>query len=514
MPFSGIKARDLDITNESHLRSIILEIESQQNIERKQNAWKTDQIANDNQREYVKEELKRLYPKSYNNFRIGDINIVNKIDGKVSKAYKRQPMRKCATDKETERLHEFYEENGFLKTFKEADSIFNIHKYVCLWLTYQNPDPSKGIFEFRHILHALKPYEYDLIRDQVTGEPIIFIQNYPDNEVTRQAGNSDGIEQTISESKSDTSANSRVYSFWSRDKYVTVIVSRSEGHGNKEKMKLKITEVKDNVLGVVPVAYLQKDSSVDYPVKEALGIKSVEWNVAFSDLKTAAATQGHGQLVLSQVEGAEKKELHMGMHTAITLTQSKKPNMPESKANYINPNPNLTGQLEVLKFDVINILDDYGIKAKGAIQGSVEQFSSGFDRLLSEADVQDKVEDNQELYQDTIEQGTFKLVKAAEAAMKQNPFPQTERIDVAFEKPKVLISDKETLENIEKREELGTILPYEKHMILNPNLTEAEAIEREEKIQQYKREKMLENKKLLGLDEEDEVEDEEDDNVE
>jgi len=204
----------------------------------------------------------------------------------------------------------------------------------------------------------------------------------------------------------------------------------------------------------------------------------------------------------------------MGMHTAISLPQSNKPDAAPTDAKYISANPDLAGQLDVLKFDIVNILDDHGIKSKGAIEGGTDKFSSGFDRLLSEADVQDVVEDNQSLYSITLEQGNFKVLKATEKAMNKKTFSENSELEVTFQKPKVLISDKETLENIEKRDELGLILPWEKHIIMNPNLTEEQAKAREEEIAASKEEKLKKQMSLMegeGIDDADQ--DEEDDEI-
>jgi hypothetical protein len=511
MSVSQLNAREIDLTKPDHVKRIILEIDNEQNRRRKRKAWILNQCKEGNQRQYVKDQLAVTYPKTHNKFRIGDINISGKIDNKLNKAYKSSPIRQCENEKETEFINDTYAQYKFSRAFKEADSIYNLHKYVCLWLTWQDPKEEIGIDEGSYVLHALKPYEYDLVRDQVTGEPIIFIQSVATTEVTRLAGRSDGIEQTISESQSDTAAQSKVYYFWNKDVYVEATVTKAAGHADasEDDIEVNVTKKTKNKLGVLPITYLQADSSVDYPIDSNLAEKSIDWNVAFSDLKTSSSAQGHGQLVITLPEGQKQKDVHMGMHTAITLPQSKKPDAPSTDAKYISASPDLTGQLEVLKFDVSNLLDDYGIKAKGTIEGGAEKFSSGFDRLVSEADVQDTIEDNQSLYSITLEQGNFTVLKAYERAMNQNPLSTTDVLKVAFEKPKVLISDKETLDNIEKREELGLSLDHEKHIIMNPNLTEEQAIEREKKIREQKKAKLKEMSEMV----EDEDDQDEDDDI-
>lgn len=514
MPISQLSARQIDIHNTDDLKRIVTEIDNEQNRRRKRDAWKAFQCKNDNQSQYVKDAIKALYPKTHLQFRHGNIKLVKKIVEKVAKAYKTTPVRKLDNDTDTEALNEIYNDYNFHRAFKEADEIFTLHKYVFMWLTYQNPSEDQDnhtipLEEGQYVLQALAPYEYDIIRDQVNGEPLVFILSYPENTITQLAGRSDGIEQTISESQSDTSAQSTIYKLWTPDKFAEVTVKRAKGHGNDDNergMTINFNIARENILGRIPGTYLQADTAVDYPVKSDLAETSINWNVSLADLKTASATQGHGQLVLSGPEGQKQLDVHMGMHSAIWLPQSKKPDAPQTLAEYISAAPDLSGQLDVIKFDLINILDDEGIKAKSAVTGNtVESFESGFSKLVSEADVQDRIESNQDLYINTIEQGVFDTTKAHEEAMNQNTFSKAEKLIVFFEKPKVLISDSETLANIEKREELGTLLPWEKHIILNPNLTEDQAKEREDKIQTFIKQKQKEAMAAMeGLSNDDE----------
>ena len=140
MPVSQLNAREIDIHNSEHVKLLVGEIDNEQNRRRKREAWVLNQCKEGNQREYVLQELARLYPKTHQKFRVGDINIPKKIDRKLNKAYKNQPIRKCKSNKEDQALEDFYDSFHFGRSFKEADSIYNLHKYVCMWLTWQNPD--------------------------------------------------------------------------------------------------------------------------------------------------------------------------------------------------------------------------------------------------------------------------------------------------------------------------------------------------------------------------------------
>lgn len=485
----SIAPSKIDLTVTDHVKAIIEEVEVNQNIQRKKDAFIAFECQEGRQKEHVIDKLKVLYPETYQKFRVGDVAIVNKVIKKKAKAYKQTPIRTLAKDSETQELSRIYEDFKFSRAFKEADAIFNRHKYTCLWLSYTNPPEESEELEGTYNLQALSPYEYDLIRDEY-GKPVIFILSYSGTEVTKGA---DGIEQTITEDQRDSSAETKKYSIWSKDHFIKVIVQ-----GKKDgKPYISAIEAKLNPIKRLPIAFLSNDTAVDYPIASSLADKAISWNVEFSDLKTASSTQGHGQLVIKHPETMKLRQLHMGMYTAINLPQSKKDTDKPTEAQYINASPDLMGQLEVLKFSLLQILDDEGITGASAIGGGVDEVKSGFDRLLKEANVQDIIEHNQELYADCLEQDVYSILKAYEDALNSFKF-SSDRLQVTFEKPKVLISDKETLENIKMREELGLLLPHEKHIIINPNLGEKEAQKREELIAAAKAEKALAMQAIIG----------------
>jgi len=493
----SIDANEIDLTKREHIYALISEIEGSQNIKRKKDSFMSFEAQEGRQKDHVKDRLANLYPETHQKFRVGNVRIVEKVISKKSKAYKSAPKRKLKTERETKELERIYSDFKFSRAFKEADRIYNREKYTCLWLSYSNPPENNEGLEGTYNLQALAPYEYDLISDDY-GKPKVFILSYSGTDVTKGM---DGIEQTIKEDQRDTSAESKKYSFYNKDHFVRVVTKgKIEGRPNIIRLEIKPNEIKR-----LPIAFLSRDTAADYPIPSDLSDKSLDWCVEFSDLKTAASTQGHGQLTISHPETMKLKQLHMGMHTAINLPQSRKDTDKPTTADYISASPDLMGQLSVLKFSLLQILDDEGITTNSAIEGGVDEVKSGFDRLLKEADVQDIIESNQELYSDCLESEVYLCLKAYEDFFNSSVF-SSDKIEVYFEKPKVLISDKETLDNIAKREELGLMLAHEKHLIVNPNLDDTKAREREEEIQDEKAEKAKLMQQLLGEPEEEEEE--------
>jgi hypothetical protein len=116
------------------------------------------------------------------------------------------------------------------------------------------------------------------------------------------------------------------------------------------------------------------------------------------------------------------------------------------------------------------ILDEQGI-TQSAIAGN-QEFSSGLDRLIAQADVQEVIESNQELYR-KVEQMVFEIVKAQRERVAM-PI-SAEELTVIYQRPKVLVSDSEILDNIAKMKNLGIFQDYELLQAFDPNLTEDQA---------------------------------------
>lgn len=492
----NVRPQDIDITNRAHAEWIIDEIQGWQNLERKQRAFKDYQIATGNQKFYVRDAVQQQFPDSWQAFRLGNISLAKKVNNKKNKAYKSAPSRELETKSQTKEYAAIFKKGKFNRAFKEYDWIFNYYKYACMWVQWiANKEKSleENARNGKYHLRALKPYEYDLIRDTTTGEPLIFIMSLPDSEVTGFTGTNNQLEELITEHQADVSAQTEHFAMWSSIHHVivrktTFVIIKANGEQFIEE-DFEVLSMPGNEKNInpftphLPIAFDSKDSSSEYPTENNLADQTIDFNLGFTNLKTAADAQGHGQLVYNHAKGQGSKKIHMGMFTSIDVPLPAKEGVPLPSVEYINASPDLDGQLNVLKFDAVMILDEHDLKAKSSITGGSDKFTSGFDRLLADADCVGVIEDNQDFYAEGPEQDVYKIIKSGEETLELNTFTADE-IEVKFPKPKVLISDKETISNIKAQEEQGLLMPHEKHMIMNPNLSEKAAIKREEKIQE------------------------------
>lgn len=443
------------------------------NRERKRRAYRDYEILMGLQKQYVYNRLKELYPDNYDRFRIGDISIAKKITDKKARAYAQQPSRTIMSGQE--RLDDIYANQDFLQAFKDFDMIYNYYRYAFMWVRHY-PADMPGM-PGRYSLRALKPFEFDVLFSD-SGEIDVFALCYDDMPLSVQSYFTNMF-----------SVYNKYPVYFKQDlgTCLYTVFTKNEinyveaGVGGAQRIVAEMP----NELGEIPGAYLQQETKAEYPLPQILGNQCVDWNLAFSDLKTAAATQGHGQLVVKYPIKSEKApKVKVGMYNAMALPQHHQDQAPPTDAQFINPKPDLNGQLEVLKFDLMQILEDHGLRGRKSVNmNTAEQFSSGFDRLISESDVQYMIDNNQSLYAEKLEQKVFKVIQSFESKMGNMEIVNADRLEVKFDRPKVLISDRETLENLAMRINLGVVSSWEKHQIIDPNLTDEEAKEREAMIE-------------------------------
>ena len=452
--------------------AILDAITSAESQKRRADAYKAQQILNGLQRQFVDLELRRLYPDSYKYVRVGDINIPKKITERRSRAYSNKPSRKAANDTDTQHVDEIYKKFKFDAALKDFDFTFNYFRYGFVFMDFSFALPAiptaqeANQMEIQFNLRNLPPYKFDMIFNPNNGKPWAFALC---NKLDRGVGTR--------------------FSIWTYTNYFEYdcfgfgFANQSNPGVDLPGRRFEKRAEYENTLGRLPGAYVQHDTDIGFPPANSLGDRSIDWNVALTDVKTAIAVQGVGIPTFKvgpnvKIEG----KVPLGLSKSLVLPQPPHSDQPPTEFEFKKPDPNIQQSLDVLRFELQMILEENGLRGKSIVAPtSVEQFSSGFDRLISEADVQYVINSNQELYAEVLEQEVFKTLKAYEAMFNSYTYA-SESLEVYFDKPKVLISDRETLENLAMRLKLGTLLPWEKHIILNPNLTEDEAKAREREI--------------------------------
>ena len=465
---------------------VLESVESAENQQRKAYEYKSFQIYEGSLRYYVKDELKRIYPETYGMFQISDYSILKKIVDKKAKAYKESPIRKLETDTETKLYQDIVKKYSLNEAMKSVDKLFNQHKYCLMAIFFERVKVYDRIEE-RWKFIPLAPYEFDVILGE-SGELLAVILSYPDEQVVsgQKTDNQKGAIAGPIQDKGKKSG--KIYTVWT-EKNHWIIQGEKDKDGNWrfEKQVNEGNPNDENPYGVLPFAYLPIDFCSEYPVSSPLAHQTIELNGEISTYYTSGMLQ-IGTLVLKYPSSQAIEYVTNGLFTGMKLPQSEVPDAPDTSAEYISPTPNMSGHKEAIVTHMGAILDEQGINSNQVIKPD-QSFTSGFDRLLASADVQDIVEDNQGFYQ-KVEEKVFKIVAAISKNFLKKDIFKSETISVIFRKPKVLVSDSEKLQNIKTMDDLGLLLPWEKFMIYDPNLTEEDAKTKWEELREIRMQSM------------------------
>lgn len=460
----------MDIRISAIAKKLIDEIESNQFMRRRRDEYKSYKVAEGGQRTFIDAELKRLFPKSWENMRISDVSISNKILNKVSKSYSETPIRDFG--KQTDELNDILENGRFDSVMSEFDRDYNRQRYGLLWVNEIGGEIS---------FHSLKGFESFVKVDQNSGKPRAVVINYPDGNITTSGGtDGDGIEQQLMESQDDTSAETRTYAMWTDDYHAVWNVKKHDDDTEKNAFtSVEIAGNPDNInpLGMLPFVFESQTSSFDLPFLNQITDQSIMYNLLASDYLSAMSLQGFGILVVSHAEGTVTEKMHSGITTGIHLPIIQGADA-QPDAKFINPNPDLTGMKETIETYAREVLDEHGISSSSA--GSTQKFSSGIERMISMADVSDKIQNNRRVFT-RIEKNVVDILIAYEKLRDGD-----DTLKTTFQKSKVLISDSEVLTNIKSRMDMGLITKVEALQIIDPNLNDDDAQSKIDKINDEK----------------------------
>lgn len=486
-----------DLLDKNIIQTILSEVENGEHKDRKREAFKAYQVYSGNVEPYVKDELSRCRPASWEKYTVSTISVSKMVVDKLAKSYDMRPKRMFSNDPngiKTDRYQEIFDEALGDRLQREFDEIVNLHNYGLFWVNYNDM-----IQKYQFL--SLAPYEFFVIRDKDTGILLTVGLKMADREVTAGSNfgsstlSGDGQSDLIAEGQADSGGYSDVYAMWNSSQHVVIkynVEEVQEKNGTSFKKDVTYVPIEGNPnnvnsIGVIPFVWVSKDNSVDLPTVNPITQQTITWNYQYSELLTSSNIQGTSIQTISYSESLVGKmdTITHGLTTAAELIQPDDPDKPRTEMDFVSPNPDLSGQMQICQDYLKKILSMHGISGSQAVGN--ESFSSGIERLIAQADTQHIISQLQQTLYTPMEKQIFTIIKAWESnILGKNVFKEDDTIDVIYEKPKVMITDKETLENIKLRLDLGLIEKWEALVMLDPNLDEKSAQEKLERIESEK----------------------------
>lgn len=518
---------------------IIEEIESRENQTRKWQAYKRYQCYKDKTNHYVVEALLRQFDANTveeMRYALSNISIVKKVIDKLARVYSNGVERSVTGSKEdTKKIKDIEKLLDVNTALKKTNRFLKLEKNVDLFIKpcpVPNFDGTETKWGVK--LEALLPYLYDVVEDHYdrTKGLCVILSDYtppgtslaqfdgrrapiPLVAVPEQNANvADGKDQIIADKASDQKNNTvngeKTYVFWSKNLHFTCnskgeIIADPQNPENK------------NPLGVFNHINFAIDQDGAFWAEggDDLIDGAILINALITHTNHVGTVQGYGQFYITGEE--LPRSIKVGPTKAI-IAEYKLGEQAEPKMGFLNANPQLDSlrsliEMYIALFLTTNNLSTSGVSTQLSDSGSLP---SGIALIIDKAESLEDVQDQRQVFIDK-ESDIFEAINAVLATFgDENLIEELKGLElskdfkknfsVKFNDPTPIMSEKEKLENLKLRKDLGIDTMLSLLMKDDPTLDEKQAEEKLKKlIEQRIKEKMLEQEqmKASGIEYED-----------
>jgi hypothetical protein len=264
---------------------------------------------------------------------------------------------------------------------------------------------------------------------------------------------SDNANQVIGD-KDDYEKSLERYITWDKEKNFVF-----DGNGNM------VGEVLPNPINELPFIDVSGGKDFEYFVRcgQPLIDFTIQYNGALSDLAQLVKMQAFGQAVLATSKDLMPSQLTIGVNKVIHLPID--PNSPvQPKFEFVTAQPDVSGSLSAVENLLSNFLSSRGLDPK-LVNGKAEtsKYNSGIDRLLSMISDLEASKQDVEVFRE-VEQKLYELLKAwsratfgTDGQILSFIIPEDSEIVVKYYEPTMIQSEKEKLENLQLKKELGLV---------------------------------------------------------
>ena len=457
---------------------LLRHIEGRENKARKERSFKTNEIYNDNLRQYVWEYLREGFQeKTLKEMPIvSSVNIARRLVKEEAKIYSESPKREFTEleEEQVDAVTRIYEDMKSDFMLAKANEFYKLQNQCLLQVV-----PKDG----KLIMRVLKQHNYDPIPDPNNPEEALgYIistfdrANIQDDQSNKSGTNykavssmnnsatSDGINQEIGD-EDDYKSMLKRYVCWTKSYYVgdELIPGMNFIMDGKGEV---LSEDPSNPLGdTLPFVDVASYKDFNYFVSESDLVSnfSIEFCGALSDLMFVSRMQGWSQAYLKAPADMSAENISIGptkvIHLPITMDE------PEPEFGFSSPNSDLQGSIQTVEFLLKCFLTSRGLSTSTVTgQGEVEKHSSGIERLLAKLDRAEATKEDYHLFENA-EQEVYELIKKWHNALRETgqlndeylsgELPEASKMGVTFNKPEMFQSKTEKLDYNMKRYELG-----------------------------------------------------------
>jgi len=508
-----------DILDQKTRAALIEEIEGQENKNRKFEAYKRYQCYKDRTSHYVVELLLRQFEGQTveeMRYALSNISFVRKIVDKLARVYSSGIDRRISeSPAETEKLKKIEKSLDVNSVLKKVNRFVKLEKNTDLFV---KPCPVivGDEIKYKIKLEALLPYLYDAVEDYYDREKAmcIILSDYtpPSTSLAAMDGarapslgavptpNGDGKDQKIADSPSDqkdhTAASDKTYVFWSKNYHFECksngeIIPRDDNPNNVNPFGVSLH---------IPYS-LDQDGSFWAEGGGDLIDGAILLNALITHTNHVGTVQGYGQFYMTGEN--LPRSIKVGPTRAI-IAEYKKDEQAEPKMGFLNANPQLDSLRGLIEMYVALLLTTNNLSTSGVstqLQGG-QTLASGVALIIDKAESIEDVQDQRSAFSDR-EVDVFSAINAILTTYGDQVVDELKGLAMQegfeknftahFQDPATIMSEKEKLDNMKMRKDMGLESMVSLLMKDDETLTEKQAEEKLLRIiEQRLKEKMIE----------------------
>lgn len=492
-----------DLDSLEFRQQVIKEIEGPENLRRKRDALKRYEIYKDQVKKWVVESLERdgFAPQTISQMmsRAANVSLLRKVVNKLARSYSQGVHREVVENAEdTQKINALARHLAFDDVMRKTDRYRELYKNCLVQIVpEQTNDPDAEDPEFDLKMRALSPWQYDVIEDARDREKmrVVVLSDYDDTQpeaATEERarlhpeGPSTGV-GIQTNAKDDLIADldraqTKKYVFWSKNRH---FVTDQDGN---------IKQMADNPEGLNPIERLPfvnvaEDQDGEFWARggDDLIDGAILANKLMTDMFFVAFLQGFGQpIAIGKNLPAEFK---MGPNNVLCFEYDPARDDPRPEFSFVQTNVDISGWMSMVEQYVALLLTTNSLSPSNiATKLDANSFPSGIALMIEQAEATNDVVDKQRFYLD-IERQLWditrrwqeNLIEGDVAIEKLNNIgllSDEMSLSISFPDFKPVRTEREKLEAIKMRKELGINSMVELLMIDNTDLTREEAEEK------------------------------------
>lgn len=497
---------------------VIADIDSAENRLRKAESFKRYEALKDHTNLYVLELLLRQFSRETVDemqYALSNISIVRKIIDKLARVYS-NGVKRTLTEEESTAAVEIVASHLHMNT-----KMKKLNKYLKLFrntIAYVHPFkvPQKGGEDkYDLTLKVLPPHLYDAIEDPNNPEEasVFILSNYSPERSRLYSSNAaiagrtgtasltlslagnygDGVDQTIADSPYDKDLS--CYVWWSGSYHFTTNAKGEiEAYGSDQ---ISV----ENPIGELPIVNfaIEQDGAFWAQGGADIADGGIRVNAILTHIVHAAVMQGYGQMYMTGKD--LPKKVKIGPNYIIQLEHNEGDPVPQ--IGFISADPPISALMGLLEMYVALLLSTNNLSTRGfstSLQGgSGQAAASGISLLIDKSESIEDVEDQAEVFRtkepeiwDIIKKwhDVYKSRNALVDEMQMLSMPDDVEVKLQFPAPQTILSEKDELEILQMRRDMGLNTMVELIMRDDPSLDEAGAEEKLKKILEEKMAKM------------------------